>query len=518
MPITNEMQPETGQQNNIGDAPVINTDQLETATPNISLPDAPGNTFSPFNIQDFLQPTAQEGQDQQEVSQLQQQSGGLLSQIAQQFQRLAGKGERTIELEQQQDIAGLSTAATEAQNELMQFQLQARRQEEALLTQPGLTKGQLNARLQDVQRKNRQQEADLQIIQMAASNRLENAQSIVDRKVELEFMDEQARMDGLRFIYDENKEILSDKEDKLFQKTLQREQRAFDLARDEYKAVEDTKASLVQNAAQRGAGNSTLQAIMSSGSIYDAYKNAGKYAVTLDTLVKNKQLTKLSNEIKAQNQPLNIPSVAGSSNEFVAKLLNSAVNDKHLAQGEREQLGKMKLVVDQLDILEQSISGSNKTGLFGGRVNKLLGNLGADAEAGSINAQLQALVPNVARGVYGEVGVLTDADIRNYKKTLPRLNAIEDQNDLVLAMTLRNAAKSYENVLNSAANSGINVSGWAQDYSNIIEQANEIEDRIGVTTSRVETFVEDNPDLQPMVEELIILGATDREILTILGI
>jgi hypothetical protein len=52
-------------------------------------------------------------------------------------------------------------------------------------------------------------------------------------------------------------------------------------------------------------------------------------------------------------------------------------------------------------------------------------------------AQINSVVPNIARGVYGEVGVLTDADIQNYAKTLPNIKSTEDTNKLVLAMTLK---------------------------------------------------------------------------------
>jgi hypothetical protein len=50
-----------------------------------------------------------------------------------------------------------------------------------------------------------------------------------------------------------------------------------------------------------------------------------------------------------------------------------------------------------------------------------------DTTAQAFLAKLRATVPNLARGVFGEVGVLTDADIKNYMATLPNIKAPQDR-------------------------------------------------------------------------------------------
>lgn len=50
-----------------------------------------------------------------------------------------------------------------------------------------------------------------------------------------------------------------------------------------------------------------------------------------------------------------------------------------------------------------------------------------DTNAKVLEAKLRATVPNLARGVFGEVGVLTDADIKNYMATLPNLSTPQDR-------------------------------------------------------------------------------------------
>lgn len=90
-----------------------------------------------------------------------------------------------------------------------------------------------------------------------------------------------------------------------------------------------------------------------------------------------------------------------------------------------------------------------------------------DMDAQAIKAQLQAIVPNLARGIYGEVGVLTDNDIKNYAQTLPTLTSTEEVRKAVLGMTIRSVQRSIENKLKSQAASGRDVSGYLQMYTDI---------------------------------------------------
>lgn len=268
-------------------------------------------------------------------------------------------------------------------------------------------------------------------------------------------------------------------------------------------------------------------AVMKSKSLVEAINAAGKYiADPLDRAIKSatleekqQNIKKLRKEISDTGTTITNPYPIGSSNHTLAKIINSASNKSDLTVGEREQLSKMKLVVQQLDTLEESISSSKgATGVISGRARKILGNLGVDADAGYINAQLTALVPNVARGIYGEVGVLTKDDVELYKKTLPRVEANGSQNDLLLAMTLKNASLSYENILTSASNSNVNVSGWAEDYQAIQDQLASVEDRIGLPAVKIEDFTAKNPDYANAIAEMYENNFTDREILNLLGI
>lgn len=94
-----------------------------------------------------------------------------------------------------------------------------------------------------------------------------------------------------------------------------------------------------------------------------------------------------------------------------------------------------------------------------------------DTDAQVLGAQLIAAIPNVARWVYWEVWVLTDADVELYKKTLPSLKSTEEVNQALTAMTIRAMANSYKSRLQTEAWAWIDVSLFAGDYSFLMQEA-----------------------------------------------
>lgn len=223
-------------------------------------------------------------------------------------------------------------------------------------------------------------------------------------------------------------------------------------------------------------------------------------------------------EIKALGQVPQITAPAGTNANFIQNLAASAVNKESLTQTERTAVTKNLTVLDQLDVLQQNIAKQNKTGFIKGKVNNLLAAVGQNADVGTINAQLQAIVPNLARGVYGEVGVLTDNDIANYRKTLPLLTMPKDQNDAILALTLKVVQKNLKNTLDTAANSKMDVSRFAPKYQEVTNKINEINDRIGVSKQEVLEYGRNNPQAQQMIADLSAQGLKPSEILQVLGV
>ena len=97
-----------------------------------------------------------------------------------------------------------------------------------------------------------------------------------------------------------------------------------------------------------------------------------------------------------------------------------------------QSLEKAINVINQIATLQGLVEGE-ATGPIMGTIRS---NNPFDKKAQIIKAQLSAIVPNLARGVYGEVGVLTDNDVRIYSRTLPNLKSEDEVRDAVLGLTI----------------------------------------------------------------------------------
>lgn len=389
----------------------------------------------------------------------------------------------------------------------------------------GVFGGALEDQIRDIERASLSEQADLSILQNAALRRFDTAKSIADRQLELKLEPLKLKLDNLKFFYQENKDILNKADDRAYQEKIRQQEREYNKTAEQEKELSATKVAMLTSAAQQGAPQSVQQAIQSAKTPEQAILSAGQYGgdmlarkIKLQAINKNNlEMSKLAAEIKATNATLNVPTVPGSQMSTVQTLLNSAKNDKFADQATKEKIAKSRLVIDQLGDLQKSIERQGSTGFIQGRAAKLFDLMGMDANAGLIQAQLTALVPQIAKGTYGEVGVLTNTDSENYKKTLGNLTNSKDKNDLVLAMTLNVVAKGLKGTLETEANNGVNMSGNIQIYNEIIAKKNEIEDRIGVTKTRLFEFGANNPEAQPIIKEALAKGVPPSEILSALG-
>ena len=126
------------------------------------------------------------------------------------------------------------------------------------------TRAQKSAIKGDITKNFNRQLADLSIIQMARAGEYNDARSFVDEKVRLELQDRRANLDGLLFMYGENKERFTKLEQRQFEKKIQTEERAYAEEYDTRKQLEDMKLTMTINATEAGAGNGTLQSIQNA--------------------------------------------------------------------------------------------------------------------------------------------------------------------------------------------------------------------------------------------------------------
>lgn len=304
---------------------LVNTNQLENSS-QITLP--PQNASNiPEPLTQFTQTSPDTQARQQRLEQGQAQNQGTLGDIFTGLTTLGTKGATQTALEEQAGIPTLNKELTDIENELRQKDLEFRRQREAIQITPGLTQAQIQARLGDVTRKQSSQLADLEVIRQARSNSLTNAQSLIDKKVALKFADVQANIDALKFIYDENKDRLTTEEKNLLDERIKREDRSYELAKNEFEDLEKQKIDLVKNAQANGASNQVMSAIMQSKNIEEAYRNAGRFGVSIDDKIRQAQLNKIRTELSNLNLSEEEADVASETADRVSNIDTILNND-----------------------------------------------------------------------------------------------------------------------------------------------------------------------------------------------
>jgi hypothetical protein len=401
-----------------------------------------------------------------------------------------------------------------------------RRVEELQKNNPqGLFGGALQDEVNRINRDNEIQNADLAVQQLAALRSYERLNAIADRQLELKLEPLRLEAKNMELFYNANKDRFNKSDDRVFAAAKEKAEQEYKKAEAVETALTNAKVTLLRSAAEQGAPSSIQNAIQNAKTPEQAILAAGQYGgdmlarkIKLQTIDKNDlEMDKLAQEIRKSKEELNVATVPGSQIGTVQTLLNSAKYDKFADEKTKDKISKSGLIVDQLGDLQSSIAKQGATGLVTGRLAKFTSLLGANANAGLVQAQLTALVPQLARGTYGEVGVLTEPDTQAYRNTLPNLTSDKEKNDLVLAMTLNVVGKSLKNTLETEATNGVNVSGNIKKYNEIMAKKAEIEDRIGVTKNKLFAIGAENPQYQPMIKEMLATGAKPSDILAALG-
>jgi hypothetical protein len=117
----------------------------------------------------------------------------------------------------------------------------------------------------------------------------------------------------------------------------------------------------------------------------------------------------------------------------------------------------MKIDQSSKDLVElESMVNDEVTGPFVGFFRKLNP---YDTTAQAFEAKLRATVPNLARGIFGEVGVLTDADVKNYMATLPSLKSPQARTKKLLEMLRGTLETQRTNVSSIVKGQGYKTEG-----------------------------------------------------------
>lgn len=205
----------------------------------------------------------------------------------------------------------------------------------------------------------------------------------------------------------------------------------------------------------------------STGSTSSARRDAE--SIMSGTLSMSKVSTKNNHAAEVAAELAKLKSEALASGDIVG-VIRSSGGGKSVDSTFINSLEKAFNTVGQLEVLADSVD-AEATGPIWGIIRS---NNPYDTKAQDIKSQINAIVPNLARGIYGEVGVLTDNDIRTYSKTLPNLTSTEEVRNAVLGITLRSVQRSIENKITLSANLGRDVSGIENQYLEVKKTADKL--------------------------------------------
>lgn len=155
---------------------------------------------------------------------------------------------------------------------------------------------------------------------------------------------------------------------------------------------------------------------------------------------------------------------------YLDSIISRSKGGRLLTQSEALPLTKAKVVLGQTETILNMVKSQNTGPIIGA----IRSNNPYDTKAQTIKASLTSIVPGLARGIYGEVGVLTDSDVERYTKTIASLTSTEDVNKAVMGMTLDVIAKSMGAQLESMAAAGRDVSGYGNIYKDMTKRVNAI--------------------------------------------
>ena len=175
--------------------------------------------------------------------------------------------------------------------------------------------------------------------------------------------------------------------------------------------------------------------------------------------------------------------VMSDPNADIYEVMRYSQGGKDMGEERLKSLGKFSQGLSQVAELSKKIQETETWPIIG----RLRSYNPYDANAQALLAEINATVPNIARGVYGEVGVLTDADIQNYAKTLPNIKSTEDTNKLVLAMTLKTMLNGFKWQIQIDGSAWRDVSWFVWTVKQYEDRINQLLSQLGWNTSSTST-------------------------------
>jgi hypothetical protein len=286
-----------------------NTDVLANPAKNYNLPTIPtpkGADDVLGSIQSMYAPEI--AQQNNTIAGLAEDKKTLGDRLAGVFSKFTNRGAQDEQIYQQQGVDVAKRGVDDINGQILQETNALNRKKESIFNNPLITREQATQEFNGVARESAAKQADLSVIQYVAQNKYSQAQSIADRKIQMQFENDKAQLDALKYYYEDTKNDLSKKEDQKYQLEISQKEKALGYAMDQAKTLQNTKLELLKSASSQGANSSILQGIQSAQTPEAAVSAAGQYAgdilerqlkqAQLANTYQNIQSSRLDNETK----------------------------------------------------------------------------------------------------------------------------------------------------------------------------------------------------------------------------
>lgn len=439
-------------------------------------------------------PSIEQMTTEEPPTQAEQQQTGAVSRLSELFRSVTGvqKQEAQTKAEEAKGLPQFQSQLTDINNQIQALQKESLAQNiqiEQDSIGKGITTRTVQSQQAGAQRLNTIKALQLSAIAQTLQGNISNAKAQADRAVDLEFAPKEAEIEYLQNFLSLNEKTLSREDRKKAEKLqiqIDERKRFLDEEKENRGIIMGWAAEASKNGAPTLLVNRAIQSRNPSEALtvlspYFVDQNEKEQALAEleQTRAQTAQIYANIAKTKADTQTTQTQKYVAdkmsnldyTSPTFTLDMIRTSTGGKTPTGEQTKPINKASLVLSQLGELQTNIEKSNTGPILG----ILRDNNPYDIKAQLIKAQLQAITPNLARGVYGEVGVLTDTDIKNYIQTLPDLRKPEEANRLILGMTLRVVKNAIDSQLQVLAAEGRDVSGFEPIYKQLQERINTIE-------------------------------------------
>lgn len=132
-----------------------------------------------------------------------------------------------------------------------------------------------------------------------------------------------------------------------------------------------------------------------------------------------------------------------------------------LLQSHLEKFNNIDSAESTLNDIQSVLSEiGNTSGPMVGKVRQIIGGVGYDKLAIRLNNLVDSLTPGLARGVFGEVGVLTDEDVKRYKALIPNITRDPETAKILMDDLIRTIKERKRITINNLDKAGYDVKNF----------------------------------------------------------